>query len=265
MPVLKVVTINIFIDLSLWDRRRWLLVEGLSELQPDLVALQEVSVPADNAHWLAKQLGLSHVYQTPKAGKAGKKEAIAISSRFPFEAQGSLDLQTQDRVAQYVKIRVGDQSVVISNGHFFWQPGESPGRQRQIERLVDWLGQVPGKQGMVICGDFNATPDSTSIAIMRQHFTSVYAAQHGHEPEYTTPTPLPRSKLLMVRIFFEFIRYMNPTQFRLDWQGTLDYIFINSGLRVLDSQVVLNQPSQDDSTLYPSDHYGVLAVLEVVQ
>jgi endonuclease/exonuclease/phosphatase family metal-dependent hydrolase len=263
--ILKVVTINIFIDLSLWGERRWLLVEGLSEQQPDMVAVQEVSIPADNARWLAKQLGFSYVYQTPKMGNAGKKEAIAILSRFPFEDQKSLDLQTQDRVAQYVKVQVGDQLVLVANGHFFWQPGESSARQHQIERLVDRLQQVPGKSGMVICGDFNATPDSTSIAVMRQHFTSVYAAKHGHEPEYTTPTPLPRSKLLMVKVFFKFIRYINPTRFRLDWQGTLDYIFINSGLRVLDSQVVLNQPAPDDPTLYPSDHFGVLAVLEVIQ
>ena len=41
---LRVVTINILNDLSHWEARRSLLVQGLAAVMPDLVTLQEVSL-----------------------------------------------------------------------------------------------------------------------------------------------------------------------------------------------------------------------------
>lgn len=45
----------------------------------------------------------------------------------------------------------------------------------------------------------------------------------------------------------------------------LDYIFINQHWRVKDCQLILNQPSPDNRYLYPSDHFGLAADLEMRQ
>jgi endonuclease/exonuclease/phosphatase family metal-dependent hydrolase len=47
------------------------------------------------------------------------------------------------------------------------------------------------------------------------------------------------------------------------WRGTLDYIFVNDRVRVLECDVTLNQPSPSDPTIYPSDHFGLTATLEI--
>lgn len=262
MPTLKVVTINIFSDLSLWHQRRGLLVQGLTDLNPDLVALQEVSLPENNARWLAEQIGIQHVYLCPKTGEASKREALAILSRLPFDNQGMLDLKTQNRLAQYVQVRVAGHPVVIANVHLFWQPGDSRERQRQIEHLLEWLDSIAAHLPIIVCGDFNSTPESPSIRKMRQVFVSAYAAKHDREPEYTTPTPLSRSKWKLLQTLFRFIKYIRWKDIELDWQETLDYIFVNELIQVRDCQLVLNQPAPENSRLYPSDHFGLMAVLD---
>ena len=263
MPTFKIVTINILSDLKLWEKRRWLISAGLVDLEPDLVALHEVSITENNTRWLADQLGFPHVHLTPKTGAAGNIEGIAILSRLEVEDRASLDLMTQNRVAQYVRVRIDGQPVILANGHFLWQPGESPQRQRQIERLLEWLEPIERDYPVVIAGDFNSTPDTAAIQIMRHHFVSAYAAIHGAEPEYTAPTPLPRSKWKTIRTLLNFIRYIRIKDIDLNWRGTLDYIFVSERVQVNDCQIVLDKPSPRDPDLYPSDHLGLMAVLEI--
>lgn len=263
MTTINVVTLNIFSDLSLWDHRKALILQQLATLKPDLIALQEVSIKAENAHWLAKALDIPEVFLTPKTGSAGKKEGIAILSRVPFERAETLDLRTQNRVAQYVLLQIKDAALAFCNGHFFWQPGESPERLAQVELLLNWLEKIPGEPPAVVCGDFNATPESQSVHKMLSRFVSAFAVRHGHEPEYTTPTPLPRSKLKLLGTLISYLRYIKISEFRLDWRGTLDYIFVDPRISVLDSDLVLNQPDPLDLKIYPSDHFGLSATLEL--
>lgn len=48
------------------------------------------------------------------------------------------------------------------------------------------------------------------------------------------------------------------------WRDTLDYIFVNQHIHVQDCQLILNKPASGSSTLYPSDHFGIASVLEIV-
>lgn len=270
--IVKVATANILSDLSRWEERGPLLVQGLAEAGPDIIALQEVNLHAnsrganaarlDTATWLAERLNFNHIHLTPKTGKSGGEEGIAILSRFPFDAQADLDLKTQDRVAQYVQVRIQDRPLVIANGHLFWQPGDSTERLRQVERLLDWLSPFLDHVPVVVCGDFNSPPDTKAIRCMRVNLASAYAAVHGAEPDYTFPTPLPRSKLAMLHILIAYWRDIRLSELRLKLRNTLDYIFVNDRLRVVDSRVILDWPALTDPKSYPSDHYGLLAVLE---
>lgn len=269
MPTFKVVTINILNDLSRWDERRLLLVDGLAELDPDLIGLQEVVLPDNNAQWLADQLNLKadstrrpyRVHLCPKTGKKATKEGIAILSRLPVEREATLDLRTQQRVAQLVQVRVDGQPVVFVNGHYYWRPSDSPERVQQIRLLLEWLERLPHETAIVAGGDFNGTPESKAIQLMRERFTSAYAARHGGEPDYTCPTPLVRPGfirgLALLLLNLKANRRLRP------WRGTLDYLFVNERLRVTDCQVVLNRPAPHDARLYPSDHFGLAATLEI--
>jgi endonuclease/exonuclease/phosphatase family metal-dependent hydrolase len=263
----KVVTINILNDLTRWSERRTLLLEGLAQLQPHLIALQEVRLPENNAQWLADQLGGYHVHLCPRAGNKRAKEGIAILSRLPVEREATLDLGSQQRVAQLVQVRIQDRPWVLANAHLFWRPGESAERVRQVRLMLDWLGNLPTGTAIVVCGDFNGTPDRAAIRLMRDRFASAYAVRHGREPDYTCPTPLSRASLPSLRDVIRGLgaRILNLTANHTfkPWHGTLDYVFVNEHVRVVECDLALEHAAPHDRTLYPSDHFGLAATLEV--
>jgi len=263
-PIFKVVTLNILNDLSRWPERRSLLATGLAELEPDLVALQEVALPENNARWLADQLGGCSVHLCPKIGSQHDKEGIAILSRLPVERVATLDLQGQHRVAQFVQVNLAGCSLIFVNTHLYWWPGESAKRAKQVRLMLDWLSDLSGT-AIVVCGDFNGTPGSDAIELMRQQFVSAYAVRHGREPDYTCPTPLPHAGGIRFKDTYrgigKFLLNLKANHAIGPWHGTLDYIFTNEHVRVMDCAVVLNHPAPHDLTLYLSDHCGLAATL----
>lgn len=265
MITLRVVTINLLTDRdssTRWQERRHLLVEGLAQLRPDLIALQEVLLPENTAQWLADQLGGFTVHLALKTGRAGEREAIALLSRWPVETHVTLDLLTQSRVAQRVTVNVTGQRAVLVNGHLYWWVGDRPERARQVQRLLSWLSELPLELPVIICGDFNATPEQASFQPMYQHYRSAHRVHHGREPEYTAPTPLVHPQPFLKRLAMKVLS-MSANRTTAPWRGTLDYIFVSWDVRVVDCRVALHQPSPHDPTLYASDHFGLLADLEL--
>ncbi|PJF48945.1 MAG: endonuclease/exonuclease/phosphatase family protein [Chloroflexi bacterium] len=258
----KLVTFNLLNKPSRWHDRRKLIVRELAELQPDVIALQEVSLPHNNAEWLADQLGGYTVHTSPKTGALAKREAVAMLSRLPVEGCHTLSLVAQSRVAQAVRLRVGDRPIVIVNGHFMFHVYDHIKRTRQVQRVLNWLRLAAASYPVVVCGDFNATPEMRTIRMMKESFSSAYEVAHGREPEYTCPTPLvyrfhaARKGLSLVG---NLIAHRQPEP----WRGTLDYIFVDDNFHVRSCEVVLNTPASSDPTLYPSDHVGLCVTLEV--
>lgn len=263
MTILKAITINLLSDPEHWDQRKQLLAEGLGRLHADLIAAQEVNLENGTAFWLAEQLGLEHVFLTPKTGKDGLKEGLAILSRHPFERTRWLNLESQNRVAQQVMLRAADKLLSFTNVHLYWQPGNSPRRQAQVRRLLEWLNADYEGQPVVLCGDFNSYPDSKTIRLVKERYRSAFETVHGREPAWTAPTPLRRSTLVKLRTLASFWRELRPAQLFIPWEGTLDYLFTNPYVHVLSSWLVLNQPAAEDPKIYPSDHLGLAVELEV--
>jgi endonuclease/exonuclease/phosphatase family metal-dependent hydrolase len=109
--------------------------------------------------------------------------------------------------------------------------------------LTGWLADRRPIPAQVIAGDFNEVPTGPAIKIMKQRYRSAYQLRHGFEPLATCPTALV------------------PLG---DWSGCLDYIFVSSSIRqVPEARIFCDEPSPDDDTLYPSDHVGILATLEI--
>jgi endonuclease/exonuclease/phosphatase family metal-dependent hydrolase len=272
VTVFSIVTINILNDLSRWKKRRQVLADQLAELNPNVIALQEVSLKrkSSNAHWLAQELNqrtssnenLYNVYLCPKTGSKEHVEAIAILCRFPVKRHEVLDLLTQNRVAQLVEFRIDGENIMLVNGHFYWQPGESQLRKAQVETLLDWLDTQPAEIPVIVAGDFNGLPGTSSIELMREYFDSAYRAFNGEEPTYTCPTPLPDSLTVKIRGLVGWIlgRCSKPDP---TWRGTLDYIFVDPRLHTEECHLVLDKPAETTTDLYPSDHFGIYVLIKV--
>ena len=259
MSALVLVSLNLLNDLTFWDLRALLIVAELRRLNPDVIALQEVALPLNNARWLADQLGEYTVQLQPKTGARREHEALALLSRLPVTPHDGLELIHQDRVAQRITVRVGDAPLVIANTHLLaWLTDATP-RSEQVRRLLDWL---PRDVPTIVCGDFNALPHYRAIAVMRERFVSAYSAAHGHEPAFTWPTPLHRGKGWRHRarelgLWLGGIALHRTTR----WRGTVDYIFVDPRLRVHTCDLAFTQPARDHPRIYPSDHLGLVARL----
>ena len=261
MAVFKLVTFNLLNKKpSRWHERRKLIVRELRALQPDVIALQEVSLPHNNAQWLADQLGGYKVYTAPKAGALGAREGVATLSRLPMEARWTINLQAQSRVAQVLRLRLGDQPLIVVNGHFLFHVYDHIKRTQQVRQVLGWLRASADGCPTIACGDFNATPEMRTIQTMKRDFRSAYALVHGREPEYTCPTPLVY-RFNALRKGLSTLGNLLANRQPRPWRGTLDYIFVDRHFRVLSCDLVLNAPAEDDPTLYPSDHVGLCATL----
>lgn len=259
-PPVRVLSFNLLNDPTHWDQRAPLIVEGLRALQPDVIALQEVRLPANHAAWIAERLDGYDTYVCPKTGPRGLHEGEALLSRLPVEEHSALAFGRQGRVAHRIVVRAAAGPCVIGNAHLFFSVFNDVTRRFQVQRLLRWL---PEGMPTVVCGDFNAEPGYASLAQMRRRFRSAYAVVHGHEPAFTCPTPLDRGPGLrhgVRRLALRSLGWiLRPGQ--SSWQGTLDYIFVSSEIRVDDCQLVLDQPSPADPRIYPSDHIGLMATL----
>ncbi len=267
MTSFTLVTLNILNDRTRWLLRRSILAAQLAELQPDLIALQEVTPqPDNNAQWLADQLGGYEVSYAPFKGEKSHREGLAILSRWPLSNSETLDLQGQSRIVHRAEVLLPTRPVILATTHLFWWPGESTERDQQARRLIDWLAPS-NDQPVIVCGDFNGQPQTRAVRLMSESFASAYALVHGREPEYTCPTPLAIGKIENAADAWRATRRKiiaaTANRSLKPWRGTLDYIFVNSHVRVLDCQVVLNRPAPDNRRIYPSDHFGLMAQIEV--
>ena len=245
----RVATLNQEQDHKRWGARRELIVEQLGAIRPDLLALNEVCLPRKSAHWLRdaarERLGLDYflVQQTRVNGLA-ELEGEALLTRFPIIETGNLDFRTRDMVALVARVLVGAVPVDVYVTHLDASRGDDTLRHFQVQQLLAWTGSRADAAARIVCGDFNATLDMPSAALMAKHF----------HPTQTRPTAFTALAGANGEI-------SHPTRARMD--RCIDFIWVSGAVDVIDSRVCFDQPSPRDPALWPSDHAGVWADLEL--
>jgi len=255
MPEVTIATLNLFNRVGRWGERAPLVVEQVAEAAPDVIGLQEVDLLIDQGHWLADRLNLwlgppyYTAYHQNKSGREAAVQAIAVLTRLPVLEHEGLDYLSMGRVAQRLLLDLGEGvRLDLYNTHLHHPATEAAERIRrqQASRLLRWMSRhrtLP----QVAVGDFNALPEGRAIALMKQRLLSAHETAQGHEPDCTWPSPL-------------LTQPLEPDEAA----GALDYIFVSRrGIRVMEARVAFNRPHADDSTLYPSDHFGLMARLAI--
>ncbi len=257
--VLKIVSLNLLIDLRFWEKRKLLVLDELKRLKPDIIALQEVSLFKMNGQWLADQLGGYRVYLCPKTG-VNPHEGLAILSKLSAVHHQTVSFGKQKRVAQSITIKIDDKLVNLANTHLIFEPVSDRARLTQVEKLVDWLPSPA-----IVCGDFNAEPESQSMTTIKKRFSSAYEAVHGHEPNHTCPTPLKRGLYPVQLATQTGMRLAGLYKHRrnMHWHGTLDYIYTEKTLQVNACHLAFTKASATDNKMYASDHFGLVAEIEI--
>jgi endonuclease/exonuclease/phosphatase family metal-dependent hydrolase len=245
----RVVTLNMEQDHKRWDMRRALVADQLCALKPDIVALNEVCVPLQTARWvqnvLNERLGIEYaLVQQNRTGGLSAVEAEAVLTRFPLRETANLDYRTRDMVALVARVVIDGKPVDVYVTHLFMSRGDDSLRLYQAQQLLAWIDTRVDAAARIVCGDFNATLDMPSAALMATRFS----------PTQTAPTAF-------TPLAGEDGEVSHPTWPRMD--RCFDYIWVTGALKVRDSGVCFNQASPSDASLWPSDHAGVWADLAV--
>lgn len=247
MTALHVATINIRNLMDRWDERLPLLLAEMAALQPDVLGVQEVVYPMQQDRILgAAGAGRYAIVRGP----AGRPEyGCSLLVREPLvptdEARVDLGLGRQ---ANRVTVALdGGRRVIVATTHLHHPPDAHAERDVQVATLLAWLDTAPAADAVIVTGDFNADPREPGYARMgRAGFRSAALEANGAEPAVTWPSGLIAEGM--------------------DTDGEpdcLDYIWVRGAIRVLDCRLVFDRPAVGDPTLYPSDHYGLSAHLEI--
>lgn len=175
----------------------------------------------------------------------GYYEGIGVLTRLPVLYSDSLPLGYGGRVALRVNVELPSrQTVDFVAVHLHHIGHDRQARLEQVMKLTGWLNLQQRVPNQIVAGDFNETPTGLAIEQMRQGYRSAFAEVYGREPLATFPTAL-----------------IQPLS---DWSGCLDYIFLSPAVGpVRAARIFCDEPDAADDTLYPSDHVGLLAEIEM--
>jgi endonuclease/exonuclease/phosphatase family metal-dependent hydrolase len=176
-------------------------------------------------------------------------EAQGLLTRFPIIETGNLDYLSRGRVAQVIRLEIEGRQVDVYVTHLHHIQGEDGLRQYQVQHLFQWIESRNDADASIVCGDFNATPDSPSIRLVPNSFRTVQTAPTfptGLRAPDEDPAPYDPSMTLVAS---------GPS-------SCFDYIWITSNLEIEKCGRCFDQPDTGDPTLWPSDHVGVWADLK---
>ena len=265
-----------------WDERRDVLVAWIDHLAPDIVCLQEVwrdGTGVDTAAWVVDHLAGDwfwrfggdsfgpDVWPDPALAFGS-----AVLSRWPIETHGYWRLPVIDGVDPVVDgvpwelLHVRTAALDVFSTHLAPAPTHGLHRQRQVLAIDDHVRRIRGdaddlgpvgtqREGMpaILCGDFNAEPDSDEIRFLcgltaldsrTTHWVDAWR-EAGDGPGHTSDpahNPLARA--------------MNVTTKRID------YVFVGDPFQRADGAGrVLSASLAFDASLtgrVASDHTGVV-------
>jgi endonuclease/exonuclease/phosphatase family metal-dependent hydrolase len=243
----RVATLNIRNLADRWDERLPLLLADTAALAPDLLGLQEVVYVLQQDRLIG---AAGDARYREIRGWAGRPEyGNSLLVREPLAVDGSerLDLGL-GRSAHRVAVALpGGAGLLMAVTHLHHEVPDVEQRDGQAAALVAWLDAAPPKAAQVVVGDFNAVPEEPAYARMRAAgFRSACVEANGAEPPVTWPSGL-----------------QAPAMDTDGDPGCLDYIWVRGTAAVAAARVVYDRPAVHDRTLYPSDHFGLVADLTI--
>jgi endonuclease/exonuclease/phosphatase family metal-dependent hydrolase len=249
------------------QERLEMVVREFRQIDADIIALQEASESRRHGNVpqrIAEALGLQFVYAPATdrifhvslldkaiVGIMGFKEGPAILSRYPIVGSEVSDLpRCRSRLEPRILLRADIDSpwgpLRIFSTH------TARGDDCQMERVGEIVRNSRGAGPSVLMGDFNTVETSKVLTILRDEagFVDAFRVANPNEPGPTV---------------WQRIEVSQPTVSR-----RVDFIFLSPGAMsqaiLRSSRTVLDQPGRlaDGRPFWPSDHYGVLAELNIV-
>lgn len=264
MSSVRVVTLNIWNRLGPWEDRLEVIREGLRELAPDLVGLQEVIDVngSSQAATIAEGLGYHTAYGAANSYGEGITLGNAVLSRWPILASRVRPLPNggtdENRSITLAEIDSPHGKLPFFVTHLNWKLHEGVVREEQVVAVAAFVMAEAPIEGLppILTGDFNAGPDASEIRFLKGlqslQGKSVYFAdcfeQAGEGPGVT----------------FDGIRNRFAAQYH-EHPRRIDYVFTRGPDKLVrgkprSARVVFDTPKGD---VFASDHFGVFAEISM--
>ncbi|MCP4250699.1 MAG: EEP domain-containing protein [bacterium] len=169
----------------------------IARCDADVVALQELDAGRartsgiDQAHRIARLLEMD-VHFHPAIHVEEERFGDAILTHWPMHLVKSGQLPSpshgraglEPRGALLVTVEMGATSLNVINTHLGLLPNE---RKRQISELLGpgWLGHPACNGPVVLCGDFNALPNSPALRQLSGRLRDAQTELERHRPQGT--------------------------------------------------------------------------------
>jgi len=255
---MKIVTLNFWGVEAPLDRRFELAVRQLAALGPDVVCLQEVR-PHDGrttAHVIAERLGMVAHYAIATKTE-DTEEGLAIISRSPLADSRTLVLPDARRGDTRILLSGKVDDIWVHTTHLHYRLDDGLAREHQvaaIDAAIRACGRDNTSPPQILCGDFNATPDSDEVRFLRglttldgrrTHFQDAWLRRHPHDEGITWSSENELTRPLRSLDIDRRIDYVFVTSRKKDGRGTIH-----------DCRVVL---ADREDGVCASDHFGVYA------
>jgi endonuclease/exonuclease/phosphatase family metal-dependent hydrolase len=203
VPRFRVMTYNVHRCVGMDGRRSpHRIIQVLAEQEPDLVALQETGQDGEalQSDAIASEFGLHHVY-VPTVSGGHDPYGHALFSRYPLEVMrvgllprsNAIRPWKEPRAAVWVKVTVAGRPVHVFSTHLGLVNAD---RTAQINALLgpDWIGGLKRDDAVILCGDFNLTPNGANYRrlISRLHDVQAGVSAGRHPKTFSTWHPIAR-------------------------------------------------------------------------
>ena len=272
---IRVLTLNIWNTSGPYEARREMLRDGIAALAPDLMAFQEaMHTPRDQVAELLEGTGYHVLHQIDARPDSRWDQGCCVASRWPLECVEVLPLDVTENARSYpyaaLAVRVAAPEPPGLLLFVCCKPSWELNRERERELQALEIARLvrrhadPHAFPPIVAGDFDATPDSSSIRFLtgRQSleitnvcFRDAWAEAGDGGPGYTWTDRNGHARDIIEQLFFEK-RHARR----------IDYVFLGSFhdyprfARIGACRIVLDTPV---GRIWPSDHYGVLAEIDV--
>ena len=268
----RVVTQNLWGRRGDWPARRSVLVEGLGELRPDLVALPE-SIVTEEYDQVVDVLGPEFHVAHQQAREPGDSSDVepgqghSLASRWPLGEVRELDLHLTPRTEGFACGTLAAEvlapeplgPLVFAFHNPSWKLDQAYERELQAPAAAGFLAQLADGRAnhLIVAADLDSDPEAASVrywtGLQALGGTSVcyrdaWESAHPGEPGHTfTPE--------------------NPIMIGRDWPfRRIDYVLVRCGehegptLEIATCERIFDKPVDG---VWASDHFGLCVDLEL--
>jgi endonuclease/exonuclease/phosphatase family metal-dependent hydrolase len=204
----RIATWNLWGRYGPWEARLPVIIENLSAINADIIALQEVweDDERSQAKEIAEELGCTEPVYAANLERDGARSGNAILSRWPITKHevrtlprrgdhDAIDEEGEERLCLFAEIDGPRGAIQVFCAHLSWSSDHSSIRQNQVADICRFVRETrPRVFPAVLCGDLNADPYSDEIRMLtgraaspvpRVVFRDAWEAAGNDGPGYT--------------------------------------------------------------------------------